>query len=194
MTAARLDSGLSPAARRAARALLPLTLLATLSAGVSVAASLLLHEPARQRLVQAEAAYAAARLIQPRQEGLRKTQEDLQAVWALLPARERFPQLVLKISELALRHRVALPGMTHTIQPVEQGLALKATMTFQASGDYADIRRFIHRLETTGPYLLIESLDVARAPGAHAAHRVNFNLRVVTFLKPDPTAAVKRRA
>jgi hypothetical protein len=188
MIAQPLDSGLSPMARRVSRSLLPLALLATLSVGAAVSVFSLLHEPAQLRLARAEAAYAAGRQIQPKQEAARKTQEDLQAVWAVLPERRQFPRLVLKISELAQWHQVAIPGMTHTVQTVENGLALKATMTFQAAGQYADIRRFIHRLETMGPYLLIESLDVARVAGSHPARRVMFNVQVGTFLRPDTPA------
>jgi hypothetical protein len=188
MIAQSLGSGLSPLARRVSRSLLPLTLLATLSVGVVISAFSLLHEPAQLRLARAEAAYATGRQIQPKQEAARKTQEDLRTVWAVLPERRQFPRLVLKISELAQWHHVAIPGMTHTVQTVENGLALKATMTFQAAGPYADIRRFIHRLEAMGPYLLIESLDVARVPGNSPVHRVKFNVRAGIFLRPDTPA------
>jgi hypothetical protein len=74
-------------------------------------------------------------------------------------------------------------------------------MTFRAEGNYTGIRRFIHRLETTGPYLFIESLDAARSVGRRPRMKragdserlpdgtmVLFNVRVITFLRPDPAA------
>ena len=88
------------------------------------------------------------------------------------------------------------------LDKTDGALALKASMTFRVAGDYASIRRFIHRLETTGPYLFIESLDASRSqsrqalkvsaesgpprPGHAMRSVVVFNVRVVTFLRPDP--------
>jgi General secretion pathway protein M. len=65
-------------------------------------------------------------------------------------------------------------------------------MTFRSAGEYGAIRRFIDRLETTGPYLFIESLDASRSSEAREATSagkassvtpVVFNFRVVTFLR-----------
>lgn len=187
---------LTPIARRAFRSLLPLGLLMTLSLGAAIAVSTLFQTPAQDRLMAAQAAYDAARQAQIRQEAARKTQEDLTGVWAVLPARTEFGRLILDISERAQRDHVAIPGMTYTLQKIEEGLALKATMIFRAVGQYAAIRGFIHRLETTGPYLFIESLDVSRASrGGPLTAPVVFNVRVVTFLRPDtPSSAGKGKA
>jgi hypothetical protein len=68
-------------------------------------------------------------------------------------------------------------------------------MTFRAVGQYGAIREFIHRLETTGPYLFIESLDVSRASrGGPASAPVVFNVRVVTFLRPDAAPTEGKKA
>jgi hypothetical protein len=81
-----------------------------------------------------------------------------------------------------MQNRVSVPGVTYSFQEVEDGLALKATMAFEAGGDYQAIRRFIRRLESAGPYLVIESLGAARSSNAD---RVTFQMRVATFLRPD---------
>jgi hypothetical protein len=197
-----LNLSISPAARRAARHLQTLSLLTMLSIGTAVAASLMLTTPAQEHLARAEADYHAARQMQLRLQVGRQTLEELREVWGLLPPRKDFSSLVLAISELARRDRVEIPGMNYTFQKGEEGLALKATMTFRAAGDYAGIRAFIHRLETTGPYLFIESLDASRslekvrasvkAAGPSGSPRertvVVLNVRVVTFLRPDPSS------
>src|SRR5205814_1854565 len=107
-------------------------------------------------------AYQAARQTQLRLQAQRATLDDLAEVWKLLPPRKDFSSLVLAVSELARRDGVDIPGITYTTQQAEDGLAVKATMTFRAVGDYTGLRAFIHRLETTGPYLFIESLDASR--------------------------------
>jgi Tfp pilus assembly protein PilO len=176
---------ISPAADRASRRLAPLALVTVAAVGAAVGASTLYQAPAQARLTAAMAAHEAVRQTQVRREAARKTLEDMEAVWKVLPQRKEFPLLILAISELAQRDRVKIPGMNYTFQKIEGGLAVKASITFRTAGDYADIRRFIHRLESSGPYLFIESLDAARVQGGNASSRVAFNVRVVTFLRPD---------
>jgi hypothetical protein len=163
--------------QRALRALLPLALLTAGAAGVALATGLLVHGPAQDRLAAAQASYEAARQALTRLQTARQTLIELGNVWKGLP-----DSLILAISELAKRDRVAIPGMTYSFQKIEDGRALKASIVFNAAGEYAAIRRFIHRLETAGPYLTIESLDAARSRGAE----VGFNVKIVTFLKPEP--------
>jgi len=157
-----------------------------LAVGAAVGTLMFHHAPSQERLSRAIASHDAVRQAQAHREAARKTIEDMDAVWNVLPERKQFSLLVLAISELAQQGKVSIPGMNYTFQKAEGGKAMRAAITFQTEGDYADVRRFIHRLETTGPYLFIESLDASRLTGNNAAHRVAFNIRVVTFLRPDP--------
>jgi hypothetical protein len=167
---------------------MPLLLMTLVSIGAAIGIATFHHAPSQDRLVRAIAGYDAARQAQGRREIARQTIEDMNNVWKVLPERKQFPLLILAISELAQRDGVTIPGMNYTFQKAEGGQAVKASITFHTAGNYGDVRRFIHRLETTGPYLFIESLDAARSTGNQAAHRVAFNVRVVTFLRPDPPA------
>ena len=178
---------MAPIAVRASRALRPIALLTMLALAGATTSFMLALTPAQERLMRVEAAYEDARLAHSRQTSMLKTEEELKDRWQELPVRKEFAALILAVSELAQQDRVAIPGMTYTLQKVEDGLALKASMTFRAAGEYRAIRRFIYRLETTGPYLLIESLDASRSAGGTQtpAGRVVINIRVVTFLRPD---------
>jgi hypothetical protein len=172
----------SAVVQRAARALLPLALMTAGAMALAVALGLFVRGPAQDQLAAAQASYEAGRQAQTRLQTARQTQIDLGNVWKGLPERTDFASLILAISELAKRDRVAIPGMTYSFQKIEEGRAVKAAIVFNAAGEYAAIRRFIHRLETAGPYLTIESLDAARARGADVA----FNVKIVTYLKPQP--------
>jgi Pilus assembly protein, PilO len=199
---------LSPAAKRAAANLRPLALLTLGAVATALAVSFWLMTPAREGLARAQAEYQTARQMQLRLQAALKTQEDLNEVWKLLPPRKDFPRLILSISDLARRDDVDLPGMTYVLDKADGGLALKASVTFQVAGDYASIRGFIRRLETMGPYLFIESLDASRStqtrkivkvsaesglqrPGQALRSIVVFNVRVVTFLRADPSAPLR---
>jgi len=177
---------LAPTAERASRRLRPLMLLTILSLGAMFATSTLSLEPAKGRLVLAMKAYDEARQTQVRREAAHKTLQDMGDVWKLLPECKDFSMLILAISELAQRDHVAIPGMNYTFQKMDGRLAVKAAITFHTAGEYADIRRFIHRLETAGSYLFIESLDATRATDGRSSNRVSINVRVVTYLRPDP--------
>ena len=184
---------LSPIARRAARALGPLALVAGLTVTTALGATLFLHAPAQDRLARAQVSYETARQVQVRQQSARKIQEDLAGVWRALPVRREFPALILAISELAQQEGIAIPGMNYSLQKTEEGLPQKATITFRVAGEYPAIRRFLHRIETADLYLVIESLDASR-PSEVRRTGVVFNVRVVTYLRPDEPATTSGRA
>ena len=190
-----LNFSFSPIPRLAAHGLWPLGLLTVLALGIGIGAYLFIMIPAKERLAQAEAAYEATRQAQLQQQAARKTQEafrqtrkDLDQVWEDLPAEKQFAALAVAISELGRAVEVSIPGMTYSLQKVEEGLPARASLAFRAVGEYGAIYRFIHRLETTEPYLFVESLDVSRANDSSRAALtlLVFNVRVVTFLRPDP--------
>jgi Tfp pilus assembly protein PilO len=190
---------LSPLARRALGTLAPLALLACVSLGVVAGVLLLVLEPAQDRLRNAQAAYESARRTQREQLAVRRTEEALAAMWRALTARKEFPALILAVTDLAQRDGVGIPGMSYSLQKVDEGVAMKASMSFQVAGDYAAIRRFIHRLETGRHYLVVESLDASRSQkrlllgeGKESViEQVRFNIRVMTFLKPDAPAPLR---
>jgi hypothetical protein len=81
---------------------------------------------------------------------------------------------------------IALPGMTYHVEKAEGVMPVKATLTFKVTGDYGAIYRFIHRLEMTERYLVIEQLDATRLDTSDRTSRtlLVFNVKVATFLRP----------
>ena len=186
-----LRQPIPPLAMRTGRALQPLGLATVVALFVAVGVNMLVLAPEQERLATAKERYEAARQAQIRQRAAKKTLVELAEVWQTLPPRKEFATLAAAISELARADRVAIQGMTYSLQKAEEGMPIKASLTFRPLGEYAAIRRFIHRLETTGSYLYIESLDASRATGSRqgSAPLVVFNVRLVTFLRPDPPPA-----
>jgi Tfp pilus assembly protein PilO len=180
----------SPVARRAAAALLPLCAIAVIALAGLVAVVAGRWSPAYDRLAVAKAAHEHARQTWTQWQHLRQTEGELQGVWRTLPARTEFPTLILAVSDLARAHHIPIPGMNYTIRPIEEGLALRASMAFKATGDYAAIRRFIYELETTSQHVVIEGLEVHGASGTARARGgpVTFTIALAGFLKPDSKA------
>lgn len=153
-----------------------------------------IREPALSRLEQAEVAFQSAKRNQEQghrtralQEKARTAQQAVEDVWKGLPTQNEFASFAMTISEMGRLEHVALPGMAYHVDKAEGALPIKATLTFKVTGDYGAIYRFIHRLERTERYLVIEQLDATRLESSDRASRtlLVFNVKVATFLRPS---------
>ena len=111
-----------------------------------------------------------------------------------MPTHKDFTHLALDLSELGRSEGVLIPGMNYTLKPAkEQTFATEATISFQATGSYGAIYRFIHRLEHQSTYLVIEKLDVRRLAQSNTnksvTNLVSLNVTLTTYLKPSNAIA-----
>lgn len=180
------------------RRFLPLGLVTFMAVGCAAVLYFGIRGPALSRLEQAETAYQTAKQSQDQlhrtralQEKARTAQQQVEDVWRELPTQNEFASFAMAISEVGRLEHVAIPGMAYHVEKAEGSLPVKATLTFKATGDYGAIYRFIHRLEMTEPYLVIESLDAARLDKSDRASStlLVFNVKVATFLRPNPPGA-----
>jgi Tfp pilus assembly protein PilO len=193
---ALVKSPFSQIPRPALYGLIPLIAFVAIGIGCVLGGYWLLLEPSRSRVETLQVANEEARQAYEKRvaakqiQGLvRRSQRDLEKLWETLPTQRQFPALAVAISEFGKHVGVSIPGMTYSTQPSKSGLAIEGSLRFGAIGEYSDIYQFIHRLETAQSYLVIESLDVTRS-GKHTAagkSLVELNVRVITFLRPDPS-------
>lgn len=183
--------------RIAQRALLPGLMLASAATGIAGCVYVVLWGPADERVRVAEQAYGQAKQQQAQnrmarvvQERARDAAQGVADVWQGLPTEAEFSALAVAITELGRAEQVGIPGMAYRVEKREGGRPVKATLSFKASGEYGALYRFLQRLETAQSYLVIESLDAARADkSAHAtSHVVVCNLTVATYLRSVPPA------
>ncbi len=150
--------------------------------------------PAQDALLRVEHAYQAAKQTQAtlqrtkaRQVQAQTAQQQLDLAMGALPKQEEFTSLAMTLAELGKREQVLIPRMGYDIKKPEEGRLVKATMAFKATGDYAAIYQFLHRLETTESYLVIERLDVGSEHNQKdSAGRVIVNITVATYLRQEP--------
>lgn len=180
------------------RRFVPLGLVTLTAVGSTLLFYLGIREPALSRLEQAETAFQAAKQNQDQlhrtrdlQEKARTAQQQVEEVWKGLPTQSEFASFAMAISEMGRLERVAIPGMAYHVEKAEGAVPVKATLTFKVTGTYGAIYRFIHRLEMTEPYLVIERLDAARLDKSdHASSMLLvFNMKIATFLRPRPLGA-----
>lgn len=144
---------------------------------------------AQERLAALETTWATARQGLAHHREAKQARQDLARVLTFLPEGREFARLPLLISEIAQRDRVAIPSFTYTMDKSENEPATKATLHGVATGQYEDLRRFIHHLESSdGLFLFIEDLSVGKSTDAKAQHKdnkVTVNLRLATFIRED---------
>lgn len=180
------------------RRLLPLAFVTLTAVGSAAVVMFGLRDSALSRLELAKTAYQTAKHTREQlhrtrtvQEKARTAHHQVEEIWQELPTQNEFASFAMAISEVGRREHVAIPGMTYHVEKTEGAAPVKATLTFKVTGDYGAIYRFIHRLEMTEPYLVIERLDAARLDTSDRAvsTRVVFNVKVATFLRPSPPGA-----
>jgi Tfp pilus assembly protein PilO len=172
----------------------PLGLVTLIAVGCATFLYVGIREPALSRLEQAEIDFQTAKQNQEQlhrtravQEKTRTAQQQVEDVWQGLPTQNEFASFAMAISEMGKLERVAIPGMAYHVEKAEGAAPVKATLTFKVTGNYGAIYRFIHRLEMTEPYLVIERLDAARLDKSDRASStlLVFNVKVATFLRPS---------
>ena len=172
----------------------PLGLVTLIAVGCAAFLYIGIREPALSRLEQAEIDFQTAKQNQEQlhrtralQEKARIAQQQVEDVWKGLPTQNEFASFAMAISEMGKLEHVAIPGMAYHVEKAEGTVPVKATLTFKVTGDYGAIYRFIHRLEMTEPYLVIERLDAARLDKSDRASStlLVFNVKVATFLRPS---------
>jgi Tfp pilus assembly protein PilO len=154
-------------------------------------------KPADERFARSQLTYQRAKVALDQGhenrylfERVREAQKQVDKLWQSLPSQAEFATLAMAISELGRSERVVIPGMSYHVDKSEGQMPVKATISFKVTGEYGAVYRFIHRLETSGSYIVVESLDATRADKAHRAtsNLVVFNMTVATFLRQsEPT-------
>lgn len=156
------------------------------SAGVHYLALVL----AQARLAETEAAGADARHLLIRHSEAKQAQQDYAKVMNRLPLSRDFSTLPLLITDMAKQDRVLLPSMSYTLEKSRDNLPAKAVLQGAAIGAYDDLRRFIHRLESSGNALVfIEDLSVSQSTagqGEHADRKITVAFRFATYIREEP--------
>lgn len=168
-------------------ALTPALLVTCLSLSGTILVWSFLFQNTRERLAHAETSYRIARQDSLRYQQWQQTAHEARTLWQHVPLRQAYPELVLKLAELAKDNHVKIPGMSHSFKAIDGSPVSKAIITFRAEGDYATIRHFLYELERNRPSLFVESLDVSRSSNGEKSRNypVAFHVRVAAFIQTN---------
>ena len=102
---------------------------------------------------------------------------------AVLPPDQSAARRILyaKIDKMASAANVKLGPERFDVAAVRGSTLQKASADFQLSGEYREIRRFIHDLETAPDFLILE--NVALSQGQERDRGLNVQVRVATYFR-----------
>ncbi len=87
----------------------------------------------------------------------------------------------LWIDQLARKCNLRLERQTEDAKPQRGSSLLKFTYSGTLSGEYRDIRRFIHELETAPQFLVLENVNLSQGEGASKG--INVVVEIATYFR-----------
>lgn len=89
--------------------------------------------------------------------------------------------IYLPLEQLAKQSNLRLSRATADTQAIRDSALMKYTQTAILTGEYRDIRRFIHRIETAPEFVVIE--NVALAQSEEANRGITVTLQIATYYR-----------
>jgi hypothetical protein len=126
----------------------------------------------RQAQVEAREAYLAS---------LRKAEADLSHLRGeVLSTRERrMVEAQLELTELCEQFKIDLESVNYQNEPLEDEELDRFAMIAPLAGGYANLRRFLHAVETSDKFLVVERVQLAQ--GKEGGVLLQLNITVATY-------------
>ena len=93
----------------------------------------------------------------------------------------------LRIQQLAERCTLRLERQTSDPKPQRDSQLVKFTYRAALSGEYRNIRRFIHELETAPEFLVLENVELSQSEVANRG--LNVNVEIATYYRALPNGS-----
>lgn len=93
----------------------------------------------------------------------------------------------LRIEQLATQAGLRLERETSSPQPQRDSSLVKFTYTAALSGEYRNIRRFIHDLETAPEFLVLENVQLSQSEAANRG--LNVTVQIATYYRAGGSGA-----
>lgn len=87
----------------------------------------------------------------------------------------------LRMEQLARQCSLRLERETSDPKPERDSQLVKFTYTASLSGEYRNIRRFIHELETAPEFLVLENVELTQSETANRG--LNVNVQIATYYR-----------
>lgn len=180
--------------REKRRLILPLAILAV----INLAALLLVVYPLSRRVAatEARAQTSATRLAKASQEyraaratleGRERTDKQLERFYAeILPRDQTAARRItyLKLAKLAREADLLYENRSFTVEEPRDSMLTRMNILVPLHGDYADMRQFIHTLETAPEFLVIRDVQLAKGKDEKSS-ALTLQLNLTTFYRTE---------
>lgn len=122
------------------------------------------------------------RMQQWRREGEQQAQALLEE--RLGPRARRLTEVLRHVKELAARAGIRPDAIRYTTDLTPDEDFERVSWTYSVVGTYGQVRRFLHLLETTDTFLILEDVRLAEVEEQNAQLRIQLGLATVFTLPP----------
>lgn len=168
---------------RLRRLVTPLTVVA-LVAALDIGTYAAVVRPNLHALERNDAVWKAERERMARYKNYQQSYAEVTALLKRATAREALPSVVTTVASLAKKRGLKIPAVNYQPERVDLQDFQKVGFTFAVAGPYADVRRFLHDLERSSPFLAVESLALSRARDKEAA-QLEVQVKLAAYLRTD---------
>jgi len=142
---------------------------------------LILVTPAYRHKVSNEASLHASRLKLSQLLQYQKAQEAIVDLEKTFLAQQELAHLTDRLPAMARRHQLELPGVSYQAEKQKESSIKKIVLNFKVTGQYRDIREFIHELEGLELFLYIN--DLAMTSTSREPDQPEFQVELVAVLR-----------
>ena len=112
---------------------------------------------------------------------LKNAESQLNTWKGLLRSKEDFSDLISKISKQAKQNRIDIPSISYQQEELELKGLSKISFSFSIINRYDRIRKFIHDIETSEDFLVIEELVIEKL-AKEEGREVEAQMKLSTYL------------
>ena len=94
-----------------------------------------------------------------------------------------------RLQQLAQQADVRLEGGQNQITQERGSTLSKQTTTYQLSGDYRDVRRFIYSLETAPEFIVLENIGLVSSGEDQQQRGLAMTLNIATYFQSGPRSS-----
>ncbi len=107
--------------------------------------------------------------------------QDIAKFQQAVPDYQEFTALIEELLILSNRARLNITQINYTSEELKQSPLLKFNLSFNVTGDYAQVKKFIHSLEQSVRLIKIEQISLQNSDD----NGVNLRLNLETFFRPE---------
>lgn len=132
-------------------------------------------ERLNNELADLEAHRQALEEVASRAEANRLRVDEFHRRWLASEA-ERLTQVIAEVKRMARESGVRTSGFRYPEEALEEFDLVRRSIVFSVEGGYTQLRRFIHSLELSEQFLILQEIGVSDSTGDSSEVRVRMNL------------------